>query len=241
MADIDTRYKSLATMRRKPANNLLTSFEPDSGIHEVGIDEAGRGPLLGRVYSAAVVLPKDDSFRHEWMKDSKKFTNWEKLQLTSCYIKEHAIAYSVSYEDESSIDSINILQATYKSMHKCIYEVTSKLNTRDLHLLVDGSNFKQYIVSDADDDFINIPHTCVVSGDNTYSSIAAASILAKVARDEYINELCNDNPLLDTYYGISSNKGYGSQQHRDGINAHGISKWHRKSYGICKDHLHRVW
>jgi ribonuclease HII len=233
-------YSILDKKTRSKKTLLLAAFDTQSDTYELGIDEAGRGPLMGRVYSAAVVLPKDECFRHDWMQDSKKFTKWEKLKTTEQYIKQHALAYSIQYEDENGIDKINILQATYKCMQKCVHDITLQLETTLCHLLVDGTNFKPYIIID-DDEFKSIQHTCIKSGDNTFSSIAAASILAKVARDEYIDDLCKENPLLDTYYGISSNKGYGSKKHRDGIKEHGISKWHRKSYGICKDNLDRIW
>lgn len=231
---------SLLDKRKKKTKDLLTCFNNETAKYEIGIDEAGRGPLFGRVYSAAVILPKDNSFRHDLMKDSKKFTNWEKLKLTEQYIKENAIAYEISYQDEISIDKINILQATFTCMHNCINKISNKINLLETLLLVDGSMFKNYLYSH-DDDLINIPHICVKSGDNTYSSIAAASILAKVARDEYIDEICKENPLLDTYYGISSNKGYASQKHRDGIKEFGLSKWHRKTFGICKNFINKIW
>ena len=236
-----TDYSLLDRRVRANPNPLKKCHNDDENIYEIGIDEAGRGPLLGRVYSAAVVLPKDNSFRHDWMKDSKKFTNKEKLKLTEHYIKNHALAYAICYEDEKSIDKINILQATFKSMHNCIKEVIAKMKHKNnCEILVDGNNFKSYIVNE-DDEFISIPHTCVTSGDNTYSSIAAASILAKVARDEYIEKLCDENPLLDLYYGISTNKGYGALRHRTGIEKHGISQWHRLSFGICKENAQRIW
>ena len=225
---------SLLDKRKKKTKDLLTCFNNETAKYEIGIDEAGRGPLFGRVYSAAVILPKDNSFRHDLMKDSKKFTNWEKLKLTEQYIKENAIAYEISYQDEISIDKINILQATFTCMHNCINKISNKINLLETLLLVDGSMFKNYLYSH-DDDLINIPHICVKSGDNTYSSIAAASILAKVARDEYIQDLCTLNPELCERYKIQNNMGYGTKAHLEGILEHGITQWHRKSYGRCKD------
>mgnify|MGYP000844137301 FL=1 len=236
-----TDYSLLDRRVKANPNPLKICHNDDENIYEIGIDEVGRGPLIGRVYSAAVVLPKDNSFRHDWMKDSKKFSNKEKLKLTEDYIKKHALAYAICYEDEKTIDQINILQATFKSMHCCIKEVIAKMNQKiNCELLVDGNNFKSYIINE-DDEFISIPHTCVTSGDNTYASIAAASILAKVARDEYVEKLCDENPLLDDYYGITTNKGYGVLKHREGIKKHGISKWHRLSFGICKENVDRIW
>ena len=226
--------------KRKSNKELLHCFNEETAKYEIGIDEAGRGPLFGRVYSAAVILPKDNSFRHDLMKDSKKFTNWEKLKLTEQYIKQNAIDYAVCYEDENTIDKINILQATFKTMHDCIYKIVKTIDSNETIILVDGNMFKNYIYP-KDEGFISIPHICVKGGDNTYSSIAAASILAKVARDEYIEEICKENPLLDTYYGIASNKGYAAKKHRDGIDNHGISKWHRKTFGICKKYINKIW
>ena len=231
---------SLLEPKRKPNKKLLQCFNEETAKYEIGIDEAGRGPLFGRVYSAAVILPKDNSFRHDLMKDSKTFTNWEKLKLTEQYIKENAISYAVSYANENIIDKINILQATFLTMHECVSKIITNIDANESLILVDGGMFKNYIYP-KDDGFVSIPHICVKSGDNTYSSIAAASILAKVARDEYITDLCKENPLLDTYYGISSNKGYAAQKHREGITNNGISKWHRKSFGICKNYLDKIW
>lgn len=204
----------------------LAKYYNEHVSYEAGIDEAGRGPMFGRVYSACVILPHDDdSFDYACLKDSKRFTSKKKLLAVYEYIKEHAIDYSICYEDEETIDSINILQATQKCMHNTIKGLT----TRPEHLLVDGNYFNLY----KDKDGI-IPFTCVEGGDNSYCSIAAASILAKVERDKYIEEMCDTHPELETYYGLRSNKGYGTKKHIDGIKTHGISNWHRKSFGICK-------
>jgi ribonuclease HII len=213
-------------------------FDDDSSI-EIGIDEVGRGPMLGRVYSAAVILPKDDIFDHSEMKDSKRFSSEKKITEVAEYIKEHAIAWGVGYVDESVIDEINIRQATFRAMHMAIRECFQTFSEQDIetisfHLLVDGSDFKPYMVMKGEYGLMQIPHTTIVGGDNKYTSIAAASILAKVARDEYINKLCEDNPILNERYGILKNKGYGTATHMAGIKEHGITKYHRKSFGICK-------
>jgi ribonuclease HII len=213
-------------------------FDDDSSI-EIGIDEVGRGPMLGRVYSAAVILPKDDIFDHSEMKDSKRFSSEKKITEVAEYIKEHAIAWGVGYVDESVIDEINIRQATFRAMHMAIRECFQTFSEQDIetisfHLLVDGSDFKPYTVMKGEYGLMQIPHTTIVGGDNKYTSIAAASILAKVARDEYINKLCEDNPILNERYGILKNKGYGTATHMAGIKEHGITKYHRKSFGICK-------
>ena len=196
--------------------------------------------MFGRVYSGAVVLPKDDSFDHFKMKDSKKFTskNPKKIQEVAEYIKEHAVAWAVEYEDERVIDEINILQATQSAMHKAIRSVLRQLNgidTNNLFLLIDGNYFKPLTVFNKKNNRIeNAKYETVEGGDNKYTSIAAASILAKVERDKYIEDLCLENPELVERYGIDGNKGYGSKQHMDGIKQYGITKWHRRTFGICK-------
>jgi len=218
---------------------LLQQYFIDSSIIEIGIDEVGRGPLFGRVYAAAVILPKDTSFDHFKMKDSKKFTSKKKLIETAEYIKQNACAWSVHWEDEKVVDEINILQASQQAMHKCIKDIIEKLDyINDLFvLLVDGNYFNNYIVYNQETQkFQQINHVCIKGGDNTYSSIAAASIIAKVARDEYIEDLCLKNTELVERYSIDSNKGYGAKKHIDGIKQHGITQWHRKTFGICKEY-----
>jgi ribonuclease HII len=225
---------------------LLKKFHHLDHTLEIGADEAGRGPMFGRVYSGAVILPKDDSFDHFKMKDSKKFTskNPKKINEVAEYIKEHAIAWAVEYEDEKVIDEINILQATQSAMHKAIKNVISQLqrnpnyqlenNMDNLLLLIDGNYFKQLtILNKTKTKLVSVNYETITSGDNTYTSIAAASILAKVERDKYIGELCLENPELVERYGIDSNKGYGSKGHMDGIKKYGITKWHRRTFGIC--------
>tara|TARA_B110000858_G_scaffold32396_1_gene35891 strand:+ start:1344 stop:1982 length:639 start_codon:yes stop_codon:yes gene_type:complete len=192
---------------------------------EVGMDEAGRGPLFGRVYVGAAILPPDDSFNHSLMRDSKKLNERKRL-IAFDYIKENAIDWVIHYKDEKYIDKHNIFAANYNTM----YEAVNKLLVKPDHILVDGNYFKPCMYNDGD--YIN--HTTVVKGDDKYTSIAAASILAKVGRDKYIQELCDKYPLLDEYYGIRSNKGYGAKKHMEGIKTHGISPWHRKSFGLCK-------
>ena len=193
---------------------------------EAGVDEAGRGPLFGRVYTAAVIL--DQTFDHSRVKDSKKFTSKKKIKEASDYIKEHAVSWSITYADEKVIDEINILKATMKSMQESILG----LHIKPEHLLIDGNYFKP-IVQVIDEKLVYIPYTCVEKGDNTYTSIAAASILAKVARDEYILDLCEKHPELKKY-GIDKNKGYGAKIHMEAIKTYGITEWHRKSYKPCK-------
>lgn len=222
---------------------LSLSHTENDDIHEIGVDEAGRGPLFGRVYAAAVLLPKNDdscNFDFSLLKDSKKFTSKKKLLAAADYIKENAIAWSVAYEEENVIDQLNILQATQSAMHKaigtCVENAKNKLHDPMVHLLVDGNYFNSYIQFDKNTKQLNaISHTCVKGGDNTYASIAAASILAKTERDIYIEILCDEYPLLDEHYRIRSNKGYGSKHHLQGIHQYGITQWHRKSFAPCKN------
>ena len=221
-------------------NSLQPFYNPESKLFEIGIDEAGRGPMFGRVYSAAVVLPKNDDFKYELLKDSKKFTSEKKINEVADYIKDNAIAWAVSYEDEKIIDSINIRNATHNAMHKSIQNIISNLKQNEqicneFYLLVDGNDFKPYTYLNNKSNIIEqVNHITIEGGDNKFCSIAAASILAKVERDKYIKELCDCYKKLDEYYNLSKNKGYGTSQHLNGIKNIGISPWHRKTYGCCK-------
>tara|TARA_B100000902_G_scaffold384216_1_gene424090 strand:+ start:94 stop:765 length:672 start_codon:yes stop_codon:yes gene_type:complete len=206
----------------------------DETTIEIGVDEAGRGPMLGRVYTAAVILPKDNSFKHELMKDSKKFTSEKKINEVADYIKENAIMWNVSYCTEDEIDELNIRNATHRAMHKAIRNLVNN-NVKQYHLLIDGNDFKPFTVVD-NLNIVQIPHTCIKGGDNIYSAIAAASILAKVERDKYIYELCDNNPELDVKYSIRKNKGYGTKDHMNGIIQHGITEYHRKTFGLCRNY-----
>jgi ribonuclease HII len=179
------------------------------------------------------------------LKDSKKFHSEKKIREVSEYIKTHAVSWAISYEEPEVIDKINIRRATLQCMRNSIYEVIKKhgiLNaTKSPHLpsdyllLVDGNDFIPMGNYNQDTcEIDNYRHVCVESGDNTYACIAAASILAKVARDDYIEKLCDEFPVLDELYSLRGNKGYGAKKHMDGIREHGITQWHRRSYGICK-------
>jgi ribonuclease HII len=248
--DYFNEKNSLKKNKIKTEANMLNKFYTENkNIFEIGVDEVGRGPLFGRVYTAAVILPKDDDFNFSLMKDSKKFHSKKKIEEVSNYIKEHAIAWHVSFIDEKIIDDINILQATQLSMHNSIKYIRDKINKKQIniskkenedytfHLLIDGNYFNPFTYLDETTNKITcISHNTIEGGDNKYASIAAASILAKVERDKYIDELCNNNPELALHYGIDSNKGYGSKKHLEGIKEHGITIWHRKTFGICKNY-----
>ena len=179
---------------------------------EAGLDEAGRGCYAGPVYAAAVILPVD--FHHPLLNDSKKLSEKQRAILRPVIEKE-SIAFAVANVSNEEIDIINILQASFKAMHLAI----AKLKTIPNHLLIDGNRFKQYK---------KIAHTCIIKGDGKYASIAAASILAKTYRDEYMDKLHKLHPQ----YGWDKNKGYGTHTHRIAIEMYGLCEHHRKSFKI---------
>lgn len=203
---------------------------------EAGIDEAGRGCLAGPVVAAVVILPDkfpDDTYKQ--IKDSKKLSE-KKREMLFNYIIKNVSDYAIASSTPAEIDKYNILQATYNTMHKAI----NKLTFIPELLLVDGNSFRPFKpdnTNDNEDDDVYVEHRCVKGGDNEYLAIAAASILAKVSRDRYMKELCKSSPELDKKYGWLKNKAYGTQQHRDGIKEHGITEYHRKSFGICKKYV----
>jgi ribonuclease HII len=214
---------------------LQTCYDSENKI-EIGVDEAGRGPLFGRLYVAAAVLPKTSEFRHDWMKDSKKFSSKKKIKEVSEYIKANALAWSIQYVEHDEIDTINIRQSVFKGMHNGIREVLLQTGNQGVFLMIDGNDFRPYSYFDeTKEQLITLPHETIEGGDNKYTAIAAASILAKVARDEYISDLCEEYPELKTRYGLDKNQGYGTKKHLEGILEHGISQWHRKTYGRCKE------
>jgi len=224
----------MKTISKSP---LLNTCFNEENEWEIGVDEAGRGPLFGRLYVAATILPKT-GFRHEWMKDSKRFSSQKKIKEIAEYIKTNAIAWTVKYAEPELIDEINIRQAVLRTMRECCRELIDKHDS-DLNrgcLLIDGNDFPPFTVFNPTTETLEeIESHTVEGGDNLYTCIAAASILAKVTRDEYIANLCEENPILKEHYGIDKNKGYGTATHMQGIRDHGITKWHRKSYGPCKN------
>jgi ribonuclease HII len=184
----------------------------DINLTEAGLDEAGRGCYAGPVYAAAVILPKD--FYHPLLNDSKKLSEQQR-ELLRPIIEKESIAYAVTAVDNNEIDKINILQASYAAMHRSI----DKLHIGPELLLVDGNRFKPYKT---------IRHECIIKGDGKYAAIAAASILAKTYRDEYMLQLHKEFPQ----YGWNNNKGYGTAIHRKAIFEHGLCKYHRMSFSI---------
>lgn len=222
----------------------LTKFFSDDMFDEIGVDEVGRGPLFGRVYCASVVLPRNNIFKYDLLKDSKKFSSKKKLLEVYEYIKDNALCYNASWIDEKIIDKENILVSTHKCMHKCITNLLNKMEiiyqdkknySEKYFIIIDGNSFKNFNYFNNNTNQIeNINHICIENGDNKYCSIAAASIIAKVERDKYIEELCKKYEKLVLYYDLLNNKGYGTKKHLDGIKNYGITNMHRKSFGICK-------
>ena len=188
-----------------------------SGLLEAGCDEAGRGCLAGPVYAAAVILPPD--FHHPLLNDSKQVTEANRGELR-IFIEENALAWAVGIVDHKEIDRINILKASFKAMHKAV----KALHTKPSLLLIDGNRFAPYR---------GIGHHCIIKGDALFAPIAAASILAKTQRDEYMQELHEKHP----HYGWNENKGYGTLKHRRGIVEHGLSPYHRKSFSTGTQQL----
>ena len=219
------------------AKTALKTRYCEDGYIEVGIDEAGRGPMFGRVYAAAVVLPETDDYKHSDMKDSKRFHSEKKINAVADYIKKNATAWAVGYSEASEIDEFNIRVATHKAMHRAIEQVIDQLDLKydTAHLLVDGNDFTP-IMRMHDGMFVPLRYTTIEKGDNAVTNIAAASILAKVERDNYIAALCRETPMLDERYGLLKNKGYGTSQHMQGIKDHGITDLHRKTFGVCRQY-----
>jgi ribonuclease HII len=179
---------------------------------EAGLDEAGRGCYAGPVFAAAVILPK--SFRHPLLNDSKLLTEKER-DLLRPIIEKESITFAVACVDNDTIDEINILQASFTAMHLSL----NNLKVLPEFLLIDGNRFKPYQ---------NIPHECIIQGDGKYAAIAAASILAKTYRDEFMQKLHASFP----HYGWDTNKGYGTATHRNAIEQYGLCCHHRKSFNI---------
>lgn len=219
---------SSRSLSRTPKFETLKLFDDPHCSYEAGCDEAGRGCLMGRVYAAAVILPKneadfgDEIYKH--IRDSKKIAR-EKRKILAEYIKEKAVSYAVCFAEHDEIDDKNILQATMRCMHSAL----SELSVEPEGLLIDGSYFKAFENKAG----MKVPFRLIEGGDNKYLSIAAASILAKVAHDEYINELCDEYPELEKY-DLRSNMGYGTASHMAAIREHGITPFHRLSFGPNK-------
>jgi len=186
-------------------------------LYETGTDEAGRGCLAGPVTAAAVILPED--FQNDLLNDSKQLTEKIREHLRPI-IQDHALCYHVKHIEPEVIDEINILNASIKAMQECI----TQLSPAPHYIIVDGNRFKPVN---------NIPYSCIVQGDGKYLSIAAASILAKTYRDEYMDRIHEEFPM----YNWKKNKGYPTAEHREAIRKYGITKYHRKSFRLLPDQL----
>ena len=202
---------------RLPKTHNPLQFCMRSDCVEAGCDEAGRGCLAGPVFAAAVILPS--AFRCDELNDSKQLSEKDRSRLRAV-IEHHALCYAIEMSSPEEIDEINILWASVTAMHKAL----AKLTVRPEHILVDGNRFRP---------FEDIPHTLVVKGDGKYLSIAAASVLAKTYRDEYMQKLHERLPVYDW----ARNKGYPTKSHREAIKKYGITEYHRKSFNLVERQL----
>ncbi len=207
-------------MRQAPPHHSPDMHAPllphlHADLVEAGCDEAGRGCLAGSVYAAAVILPRD--YHNERLNDSKQLTARQRYQLRDEILRD-ATAWALGIVTPAEIDRINILRASIMAMHRAI----DALGVRPQHLLIDGNRFESYA---------DIPHTTVVKGDGKFLSIAAASILAKTFRDDYMRQLHTEFP----FYGWDHNAGYPTRAHREGIARHGTTPYHRLSFNLLGD------
>jgi|SRR6218665_1252734 len=193
----------------------MLSLKFSNHCFEAGTDEAGRGCLAGPVTAAAVILP--DGFENDLLNDSKQLTE-KNRDLLKPIIESAALCFSVTHLDPLVIDEINILNASISAMQQCIH----KLNPTPLYIIVDGNRFKPVN---------NIPHSCIIKGDSKYMSIAAASILAKTYRDEYMNGIHEEFPM----YNWKQNKGYPTKEHREAIRKYGTTKYHRMTFRLLPE------
>jgi len=194
---------------------LLTSYS--NLTFECGTDEAGRGCLAGPVTAAALILP--ENFINELLNDSKQLSE-KNRDLLRPIIEENALCFSVTHIEPTIIDEINILNASIHAMQSCIKKLTPIPN----YIIVDGNRFKRVE---------NIPHSCIIKGDSKYLSIAAASVLAKTYRDEYMNQIHEEFPM----YNWKQNKGYPTKEHREAIRNYGTTKYHRMSFRLLPEQL----
>jgi len=206
----------ISTLHFRRINNIL-KLCLNKDLLEAGCDEAGRGCLAGPVFAAAVILPKD--FKNKLLNDSKQLSEKDRFDLRPIIEKE-ALAFAVAQVDNLEIDEINILNASILAMHRAL----DQLKTRPEFILIDGNRFKAYQT---------IPHQCIVKGDGKYMNIAAASILAKTYRDDFMREAAQTYPQ----YGWQTNMGYPTIKHRDAIRRHGATPLHRMSFQLLPQQL----
>ncbi len=214
--DVGKHTKNPGAVTRRRLLNFHTK-----GIVEAGCDEAGRGCLAGPVFAAAVILPLN--FRHKLLNDSKKMSEEARNELR-IYIEEKALAWSVAQVDHLEIDKINILNASFLAMHRAV----QGLQITPEALLIDGNRFNPYP---------NLPHHCIIKGDGKFKNIAAASVLAKTYRDEYMEKLADEFPQ----YNWKRNKGYPTKDHRQAIRKIGLSPYHRKSFRQLPEQFEKLF
>lgn len=195
----------------------MLTLKLNPNLTECGTDEAGRGCLAGPVTAAAIILP--DNFRNAILTDSKQLSESKRKSLKPL-LEDCAISYGVTHIFMEEIDKINILNASILGMHRSI----EQLKPQPEYIIADGNKFKPYH---------NIPHTCVIKGDGKYLNIAAASILAKTYRDEFMEKIHEEYPM----YNWKKNKGYPTAEHRDAIRKYGVTKYHRKSFRLLPEQL----
>lgn len=204
---------------------MLLHFQDEQ---EMGIDEAGRGPLIGRVYAASVFIGNHqvdiNNIQNIYINDSKKMSPLQRERAEK-WIKENVEAYSVCFSEASEIDEINILEATKMAMQRCVDEIQN-IHPHVKRLVIDGCRWEKKFDSEKYE-----VHS-VVKGDATYLSIAMASILAKQEHDRYIVQLCRDHPFLNERYDLLNNMGYGTKRHIEGIKKYGLSEFHRRSFKL---------
>ena len=199
--------------------------------YEIGVDEVGRGCFYGPVVAAAVVLPLEMP-EDQWtmIRDSKKLSE-KKRGMLADFIKEHALYYGIAEASVEEIDTINILKASLKAMHRAIHIAYKEHQRNSIpcfkHIYVDGNHFIPYLPPGEDSEYI--PYTCIEQGDNKKMSIAAASILAKTYRDQWIQEMCEKNPILKEY-DMHNNKGYGTKKHMEALREKGPVEGHRTTF-----------
>lgn len=198
-------------------NGVSLKAYAKEGCLEAGCDEAGRGCLAGPVVAAAVILP--ENFNNELINDSKQLSEKNRRLLREIIEKE-ALSWAVAFVNNTEVDEINVLNASYLAMHRAI----GKLSVKPEHLIIDGNRFQKYE---------DIPHQCIIKGDSKYMAIAAASILAKTHRDEYMEVIHQEFPA----YQWNKNKAYPTKKHREAISKFGITKYHRKSFRLLDDQL----
>ena len=196
---------------------MMLQFNFSGFSLEAGTDEAGRGCLSGPVVAAAVILP--EGFQHDLLNDSKQLSEKKRRELRP-FIEENALAFGVSFVGQTEVDAMNVLQASITGMHRAV----EKLKVMPEFIIVDGNKFRNYK---------EIPHKTIVKGDAKFMSIAAASVLAKTYRDEYMEQLHQEFPM----YNWQQNKGYPTKEHRKAIQKFGITKYHRKTFRLLPEQL----